>query len=129
MKKAIKVSYEIDEENFRIKPKIEVIDAPEKEVDNLDFFYKNVDCHMLDAVYFEGFDLWVDDEGLITSGKVVCEYTFDTHTVPLAGDIVASKSADNLGRTVWFDENEDLDLMMSIIAMFEKAELKGVTNG
>jgi len=126
--KAIKVSYLVVDGN-KVIPKIEVIDAPKTEADNLEFFYKNIECDTIDVAYFEDFDLWVDDNGLITAGKVVCEYTYDGYTVPLAGSIVVSKSADNLGRTVWFDDSEmkDINLMMKIIDMFEKAELKGCT--
>jgi len=126
--KAIKISHTVVEGN-RVIPKIEVIDAPKTEDSNLEFFYKNIECDTIDVAYFENFDLWVDDNGLITEGKIVCEYTYDGYTVPLAGNIIASKTADNEGRTVWFDDSvmKDINLMMEIIDMFEKAELKGCT--
>jgi len=125
--KAIVVKYEIDNDVMRVKRNIKVIDAPEKETDNLDFFYKNIGCRMIDAVYFDGFDIFVDDEGLLTSGNVVSEYDYKGQTAPLAGNLVFTKGADNLGKTVWFDEIEDIKLIMSIIEMVERAELRGVT--
>ena len=123
---AIKMSFEIY--GTRIRPTVEIIDAPKKEADNLDFMYKHIGCKTIDCVRFDGVDVWVDDEGLLTSDNVVCEYTFDGHEVILAGSLLVSKEADNLGRTVWFNQTEDMDLMMKVIDMFENCELKGVTN-
>ena len=93
----------------------------------MDFFYKHIDCDTFTVVYFNWVDFWVDDNGLITSGKVVCDYTYENYTVPLAGNIVVSKSADNLGNTVWFDDAKDKGLIMKIVATLENAVVKGVT--
>lgn len=126
MNKAIKISHAVVAGN-RVIPNIQIIDAPQDDK-NLEFLYKNIECDTFDVAYFKDVDFWVDDNGLITSGKIVCEYTYDDYTVPLAGNIVVSKSADNLGRTVWFDVDKDMDLMMKVIDTLENAELKGMTN-
>ena len=106
-------------------PKVEVIEAPTKESEELDFFYKQIDCHMIDVVRLDGADLWVDDEGLLKSENIVGEYTTsDGKKLQLAGNIIASRGADNMGKTLWF-EDDDVDGIMKVIDLFKSVTLLG----
>ncbi len=128
--KAIKLTTAIDHDIKRVIKKVTIIEAPKNESENLDFFYKEIGCNMIDAVSFDAGQFIVDDEGLITPNHPVFEYNLgnDYYKVPLAGNIVAYKEVDNLGRTVWF-EDDDVDGIMAVIDIMENAELKGVTRG
>lgn len=128
MKVALVASWIIDHEEKCVFSKVIGIEPPKEEKDNLEFFYKAIECDMIDIVYAEGFDMVVDDEGLLKSNNVVNEYTLPNGSkVVLAGNIVFTKPCDNEGRTVWFDEDEDLELIVSIQDMIKASELKGVT--
>lgn len=116
--KAIKVSYKAE----YMTRSVEVVDAPIK--DNLDFFYKNIGCDMIDCVYFDGFDVWVDDEGLLKSDNLVFEYTHKGFSVPLAGNLVITKGVDSQGATLFFEDDEDLS---EIFEMLNTMEFKGTT--
>jgi hypothetical protein len=98
------------------------MDAPEQD-EVLDFLYKEIGCNTVDVAYLpDGLLGWVDDEGLLKSGNVVCEYG----GAPLAGTVILSMSeTTDEGETKWLETVEDIE---SAIDMAEKSELKGVTN-
>lgn len=123
--KAVRVKYELD--GFKVKRDIKVIDAPTD--GNIQFYYDNIECTHFDVARFDGFDVYVDDNGLITSGNVVCEYTQGEFKVPLAGNLVFTKGVDAEGETTFFDNEDiaDVDMIIEIIDMVESAELMGVT--
>tara|TARA_R110000772_G_scaffold5454_4_gene19482 strand:+ start:2306 stop:2698 length:393 start_codon:yes stop_codon:yes gene_type:complete len=129
MKKAIVVRWSVDEELRTISPTISVTNAPMKEEDNLDFFYKSIGCRMIDVVRFDGFDAFCDDEGLLVSGNAVIEYSHADFAVPIAGNLVFSNGVDSIGRTVWFEENnpDDSVTMDIILEMIDWAIVRGVT--
>ena len=109
-----------------VTKKVSTIDAPEKEGDNLDFYYNHLNCHTIDVVYTDEGDFFVDDNGLLTSDNPVFDYG---NGVVIAGNILVTKGVDSEGRTLFFDPSVDADFdkMMAIIDKLEKAELKGVT--
>ncbi len=111
-----------------VTKKVSVIDAPEKESDNLDFYYNHLNCHTIDVVYTDEGDYFVDDNGLFAQNNPVFDYG---NGVVIAGSILATNGVDSKGRTLFFDPSidADFDKMMVIIDKLEKAELKGVTNG
>lgn len=127
MNKAIILKWNVDNTTMRVSQDIKITNAPEKEADNLDFFYKHIECTAIDVVMMNGCDIFVNDNGLLESDNVVAEYRQDDGVeVPLAGNLVITKGIDSIGRTVWFDE-DDYRPMMKIIMMLERAKLKGVT--
>ena len=77
--------------------------------DNLNYFYEVIGCSMIDCVYLKGYDIWVDDEGLLKSGSIVGQWMVgDALLPPLAGNIVITKAADAEGNTVFFEEGDEL---------------------
>lgn len=128
MKKAIVVKYIVDIEDKTIVAKINVVNAPKRE-DNLKFFYSEIGCDMIDAVFFKGFDVFCDDEGLLKSGNAVIEYSQGENRVPLAGNLVFTNGIDKSGNTLWFEESnpDDIVTMEIIIKMIEAGVVRGVT--
>lgn len=131
MKKALILRWLVNEETKTIIASISLTDAPDAEKDNLKFFYDKIECQMIDVVRFDGFDAFCDDEGLLTSGNAVIEYSHGDFKVPIAGNLVFTNGVDNMGRTLWFDDRNPDDMVtMSIIhMMIEEAEVKGVSCG
>ena len=127
MKKAILVKITKDDVAMTINHYSELIDAPIDEKDNLDFLYKNIGCQMIDVVYFDKFEIFVDDEGLLKSGNCVYEYSSGGFTVALAGSLIIAKGVDDEGRTLWFDEKEDIEALEETVNMLKSAEWKGMT--
>ena len=84
--------------------RMESIDFPEGGGSNLDFFYSTIGCEFVDIVpayalerdyNMKGFDLVVDDEGLIL-GKPINPlasflYGYLEHGQPLCGDVLVCK--------------------------------------
>ena len=120
MKKAIIGTWIVDHVNKRATQDIKIVDAPTK--NNLQFFYDQIGCKMIDVVSFEHFDAYVNDEGLLESGNIVAEY----NGIPLAGNLVITKGIDTQGNTVWFDEHDHKE-MMAVTMVLERALLKGIT--
>ena len=126
MKRAVVFKTWVDKEAKRVKRSVEVVMAPVKESEQLDFFYEKIECKMIDAVWAEEVQLIVDDEGLFKSKNPVFEYTFaNGQKVQLAGNIVAYKEVDSKGATVWFDA-DDVEGINTAIDIFEGGELLGV---
>ena len=131
MNKAILLEWTIDEDTKSVSKRIRGLTPPKLEKNNLNFFYNEIGCEMIDVVRFDGFDIFVDDEGLLKKGNVVAEITWGEFKVPLAGNLLITKGADDNGKTLWFDNDElvDLTLMEKIVDMLDGCEFKGVTNG
>ncbi|RKJ50410.1 hypothetical protein D7X33_32650 [Butyricicoccus sp. 1XD8-22] len=81
----------------------QVINAPEKEQD-LDFYYKNLGCEMIDIVnYSREIAIVVDDEGLLKSNNPVFEVIdANGNKLHLAGNLLFAKNH--------FDEYEGVSL-------------------
>lgn len=125
--KAITVKWKINHDNKTIEQDIKIIDAPSKEEDDLDFFYREIGCRTIDVVQFNGLDIFVDDEGLLVSGNVVIEYYDNGEPIViLAGNLVITNGIDTIGRTVWFSD-DDHKTMMNIVKRLESFVVKGIT--
>ena len=128
LKRAVLFKCWVDEEAKRVKRSVEVVLAPTKEKEELDFFYKKIECTMIEAVFAEDMQLIIDEEGMYKQKNPVFKYTFKNgQEAQLAGNMVAYKSVDNLGRSVWFDA-EDVEAISDVIDMFEAGVLLGVTH-
>ena len=112
----------VGEDKLALNRVVTFVEAPKDEKDNLDFFYKHIDCDTMDGVYFDGYDFFVDDNGLLKSGNVVCEY----NGVPLAGNIVVTAGCDSVGKTLWFDSVRDAKRVLVIKDLLETADFMGV---
>jgi len=112
----------LGEDKLALNRDIVVIEAPTDEKENLDFFYKHIDCNIMDGVYFDGFDVFCDDEGLFRTDNVVCEY----NGAELAGNLVITAGCDSIGKTLWFDDVRDAKKILEIKAMLENAPFIGL---
>jgi hypothetical protein len=74
--------------------------------------YKEIDCGIVDLVSADGCDIWVDDEGLLTSGKLIIEWAINGKKLssPLAGNLLITKGVDDEGNTLFYDEGDMNDL-------------------
>ena len=121
MKKAIRFKTLVDE-NDRVHRKVDVLDVVTKEID---FIYDALDIKTFDVSYLtKDFGAFCDDNGLITSNNPVFDYG---DGIKLAGNLLVYKGVDEEGDTVWFDKDEDVDLMLDVISYLHNAELIGVT--
>lgn len=125
--KAIYIENKVDEFDKVVTQNVKFVDAPKDSKDNLEFFYKHIDTNMIDVVFAEGFDIWVDDEGLLKSGNAVIEFELDGRKVPLAGNFIITKNPDAEGNTQFFDEDADAEVITKVVGVLERCTLKGVT--
>lgn len=121
MNKLVLVKY--DENKLRIT----VEDAPESDK-LLEYMYENIGCKTVELVYFEGFDGWVNEEGLYDSGSPV--YGYGLKNMPkaqLAGNIIFTKGSDRDGNTTFFDDEsqDDNDIILKIMGMVSDARFIG----
>ena len=124
MRKAVICKYELAPHGSVVHRDVKVVDAPnEKNV--LEFLYEKIGCKTVDVAYLPNNILaWVNDEGMIEGGNVVCDYG---NGAILAGTIVFSASeTGHDGKTNWLDSVEAVNYAIDIA---EKSELKGVTRG
>lgn len=118
MKKVIVVQY------YDNKLRVKVVDAPHNR-DLLQFMYEEIGCNLVQVVYCDGFECWVDEEGTFSSGSPVHKYDFFPE--PLTGNIVFTKGIDNEGETTFLDDQEDQDLILKIMGMVSDARFIGTT--
>lgn len=118
MKKVLVVQYE--GRTLRLK----VVEVP-KDKTFFEFLYETIGCERVEIVYFDGYDAWVDEEGLYNSGSPVFKY--GNPAVPLAGNLVFTKGIDDKGNTTFFDSDDDLDnqTLLKIIGMVSEARYVG----
>ncbi len=102
---------------------LSMYEAPGKK-DNLKFLYENIECSTIDAVRMKDWDMWVDDEGLFVSGSVIHDFGED---VKIAGNVVLSKGIDDEGETVWFDKDDDAELIEKAFTRLREAKSIGET--
>ncbi len=122
---AIVCTAKFDPETRAVKRKINIVDAPKDQKKHLQFFYDQIKCKLVEVVYVDGFDVWVDEEGLYVRNSPVFSYG---NGINLAGNIVVSKGVDARGGTVWFDQDEtdDVEKMGKVVDWLQDGELVGV---
>lgn len=104
--------------------RVTVVDAPKEDL--LKFMYEEIGCNTVQVVYFDGFDGWVNEEGLFESGLPVYGYGIPNHPrVQLAGNIIFTKGVDEEGNTTFFDEDEDQDTILKIMGFVSNARYIG----
>lgn len=118
MKHAITVKYE----EGIVEPKIELVEVPTDKT-NLEFFYEQIGCKLVELVYMDGFDIWINEEGLYDSGSPV--YGYGNPPAQLAGNLVITNGSDGQGETLFFDKDEDFIHIASIINLIKDAKFLG----
>lgn len=124
--KAVLLTWEVDTEYKKITRDINIVSVPKAD-SNLSFITGSLGCDMIDVVAVNGFDIFVDDEGLLKSDNVVASYYQDGEKITdLAGNLLVSAGIDAEGETVWF-QDDAYPLMMNAIKILESANFLGVT--
>jgi len=106
---------------------VQVKDAPVRE-QLLEYLYEQIGCKTVQVVYFDGYDAWVNEEGLYQSGLPVYGYAVENHPrIQLAGNIVFTKGVDREGNTLYFDDDNqsDNDTILKIMGMVSYARYVG----
>lgn len=104
--------------------RVTVVDAPKEDL--LTFMYEQIGCNLVQVVYFDGYDAWVNEEGLYESGLPVYGYAVENQPrVQLAGNIIFTKGCDEEGNTTFFDEDEDQDTILKIMGLVSDARYIG----
>ncbi len=102
------IAVKYDENN---KQEIKIVDAP-KQNEFLEFAYKEIECKLVECVYFDNYDIWVNEEGLFKTGNPVYNYGNFTQ---LAGNLVITKGVDSKGNTTFFDPSTDAGILLTIM--------------
>ena len=103
--------------------KVGVLQAPSPSDERfIEFVYAETECRFVDVARSDKWHGYVDDEGLLKSGKVVIQYKGDYP--PLAGNAVFVKGVDSQGWDVLFTLEEAQTLTQEIA---DTAQIVGVT--
>ena len=94
--------------------------APEGSL--LDYMYEEIGCDLVQCVSFNGFDAWVDEEGLFKKNPMYTYTDEDGNEAVFTGNIIFTKGIDNEGNTTFFDTEEDADIIMQITRMISNAK-------
>jgi len=109
-KVALLITFEVDHENKSVHASISKMEAPEPKK-KLEFFYKNIECDIVEVVGTSRGDIWLNEEGLYKPNNPVNKFTVDGQEYQIVGNMIISKDIGDEGEMLWFDSEQDKELL------------------